>query len=280
LTWQHGLTPFLLGIAIMNLLTFVGNMGLWQRIAGSQQPSVVTRGMWGSVVGAGISWSLLVVTAVGAFMFVTPVRGENLLGSLLKAMQGSVMGQATVFCVVLGLYGAMLSTSSTQLIAVSHTIYEDVLGPFRRADVYERADQRVEAFRSRLVLIVSALLAVGVVEILQLWGFTVADLAFAVYGAALGLVPPVLFTLFMPRGVTQRLSRPASLAVAFGFVSCWSAAAYGRAVGNANLVFLSPIVSTVVATTIMFIGWALLYRQSQAVPEYAGNSPENGRVTK
>jgi len=280
LTWQHGLTPFLLGIAIMNLLTFLGNMGLWQRIAGSQQPSVVTRGMWGSVVGAGISWSLLVVTAVGAFMFVTPVPGENLLISLLKAMQGSVIGQATIFCVVLGLYGAMLSTSSTQLIAVSHTIYEDVLGPFRRADVHERANQRVEAFRSRLVLIVSALLAVGVVEILQLWGFTVADLAFAVYGAALGLVPPVLFTLFMPRGVTQRLSRPASLAVSLGFVSCWSAAAYGRAVGNANLVFLSPIVSTVVATTIMFIGWALLYRQSDGVPGYAGNSPENGRATE
>jgi len=281
LTWQNGLTPFLLGIAIMNLLTFLGNMGLWQRIAGSQHPSVVTRGMWGSVAGAGASWSLLVFTAVGAFMFVTPVQSENLLVSLLKSMNGSALGQVTVFCVVLGLYGAMLSTASTQLIAVSHTIYEDVLGPFRQSNVHERADQRVEALRSRLVLIVSALVAVGVVEILQAWGFTVADLAFAVYGAALGLVPPVLFTLFMPRSVTQLLSRPASMAVALGFVSCWSAAAYGRATGNANLVFLSPIVSTVVATAIMFIGWALQYRQSLAVRGNAGSRyPENERVTE
>jgi hypothetical protein len=38
LKWNSGLIPFILGIAIMNLLTFVSNMGLWQRIAGSQKP--------------------------------------------------------------------------------------------------------------------------------------------------------------------------------------------------------------------------------------------------
>ena len=38
LTWNNGLTAFIAGIAVMNLLTFVSNMGLWQRIAGSQHP--------------------------------------------------------------------------------------------------------------------------------------------------------------------------------------------------------------------------------------------------
>lgn len=254
LNWNAGLIPFILGIAVMNLLTFIGNMGLWQRIAGSQKPEVATRGMWGSVTGALLSWSLLVFTAVGAFMFVKPQANENILITVLKSMQTSVFGEGVVFCVVLGLYGAMLSTSSTQLIAVSHTLYEDVINPFRHIDVHKRAELKSEAVWSRLILVSSALMAVAVVEALRAWGFTIADLAFAVYGAALGLVPPILFTLFADRRITKTLSTPATFAVVLGFISCWSAAAYGRAVGDANIVFLSPIVSTVVASVIMSSG--------------------------
>jgi Na+/proline symporter len=258
LTWNDGLIPFIVGIAVMNLLTFISNMGLWQRIAGSQEPDVVTRGMWSSVIGSGVSWSLLAITAVGAFMFVTPVADENLLVTLLQSMQGNLLGKVVIFFVVLGLYGAMLSTASTQLIAVSHTIYEDVIAPFRKADVHERATLKIEAFWSRLILVLSATAAIAFVELLRVWGFTVADLAFAVYGAALGLVPPILMSLFMGRAITSRLSGAATLAVSLGFLSCWAAAAYGRATGDGNLVFLSPIVSTTVAASIMLAGWVLL----------------------
>lgn len=261
LTWSNGLLPFILGIATMNILTYIGNMSLWQRIAGSQQPEVVTRGMWSSVIGSGVSWSLLVFIAVGAFMFVKPVSNENVLVTVLKSMQGTALGQVVIFCVVLGLYGAMLSTASTQLVAVAHTIYEDVIAPFRQADVHRRAELKIEVFWSRLILVVSALVAIGVVEFLRVWGFTVADLAFAVYGAALGLVPPIMFTLCLGRDITQRLSFPATLAVALGFISCWSVAAYGRMVGDANMVFLSPIVSTAVATAFMFAGLFRLRRK-------------------
>jgi Na+/proline symporter len=253
-TWNQGLLPFVLGIAVMNLLTYISNMGLWQRVAGSQAPEVVTRGMWSSVAISALSWSLLVCTAVGAFMFVAPVPNENLLITLLHSMQGSVFGRVVIFCVVLGLYGAMLSTASTQLVAVSHTIYEDIIGPFRRAAIDDRAQSSGEVFWSRLILVASALVAVVVVEMLRMWGLTVADLAFAVYGAALGLVPPIMLTLFRDRHYTRRLSVAATVAVALGFLSCWSAAIWGRAAGNGNVVFLSPIISTVVATAVMAIG--------------------------
>jgi Na+/proline symporter len=256
LTWDNGLLAFIIGIAVMNLLTFVSNMGLWQRVAGSERPDVVTRGMWSSVVSSGVSWSLLALLAVGTFMFVTPVAGENLLVTLLGSMPSTALGKVAIFCVVLGLYGAMLSTASTQLIAVSHTLYEDVIAPFRKASVHERADLEVEALWSRVILVVSAALAVGVVEALRVWGFTVADLAFAVYGAALGLVPPIMATLFMDRAQTKNLSTPATWAVSLGFISCWAAAAYGRSIGDGNIVFLSPIVSTLVASFVMAIGWA------------------------
>ena len=262
LTWNNGLTSFVLGIAVMNLLTFMSNMGLWQRIAGSQRPSVVVRGMWGSVVGAGTSWSLLVLIAVGSFMFVTPVQNENLLITMLKSMQGSLLGRVVIFSVVLGLYGAMLSTASTQLIAVSHTLYEDVIAPFRGQDVHQRAELKIEALWSRLILVTSAIVAIAVMEFLRAFGFTVADLAFAVYGAALGLVPPIMFTLFFTRTTTQRLSAPAGWAVGLGFAACWISAAYGRITGNANLVFLAPITSTLVSSTIMITSLLIVRRAS------------------
>jgi len=253
-TWNGGLLPFVLGIAIMNLLTYVSNMGLWQRVAGSQEPHVVRRGMWSSVASSALSWSLLACSAVGAFMFVAPRPDENLLITLLHSMQGSIFGRAVIFCVVLGLYGAMLSTASTQLVAVSHTIYEDIIAPFRKLTLDDRAQSSREIFWSRLILVASALVAVAVVEMLRIWGLTVADLAFAVYGAALGLVPPIFLTLFRDREYTRRLSTAATVAVALGFLSCWSAAIWGRVAGNGNVVFLSPIISTAVATTVMVIG--------------------------
>ena len=187
-------------------------------------------------------------------MVVTPVEGENLLVTVLKSLQSTAFGLAVIFFVVLGLLGAMLSTASTQLMAVTHTIYEDLVAPFRKSDLRERMLLRREVWFSRAILTFSAALSVAVVEVLRAVGFSVADMAFAVYGAALGLVPPILLTLYLPRTVTNRLSVSAMIAVSLGFVSCWSVAAYGRIHGDGNMVFLSPIVSTAVATVVMALG--------------------------
>jgi len=54
-----------------------------------------------------------------------------------------------------------------------------------------------------LILVASALVAIAVIELLRIWGLTVADLAFAVYGAALGLVPPMMLTLYRDRAYTR-----------------------------------------------------------------------------
>ena len=116
---------------------------------------------------------------------------------------------------------------------------------------------RQELTLSRAIVIASAVLAVAIVGALTVAGFTVADFAFAIYGAALGMVPPVLATLYVDRERTARLSVAATIAVAGGFTSCWTAAAYGRLTGNANIVFLSPLVSIVVATLVMLLGGAL-----------------------
>jgi Na+/proline symporter len=186
---------------------------------------------------------------------VRPVSGENLLITTLRVMQTSTLGLLVIFCVVLGLLGAMLSTASTQLMAVSHTVYEDIIAPFRKASLRDRVSLHGEAWLARAILTACAILSVGVVEGFRAIGFSVADMAFAVYGAALGLVPPILISLFVPRTVTSRLSTSAMAAVTLGFLSCWATATYGRLNGDGNLVFLSPIVSTAVASAVLGGGW-------------------------
>jgi hypothetical protein len=246
---------FVLGILVMNLLTYVCNMGLWQRIAGSEDSSIVSSGLWRSVASSAISWSLLALIALFSYTLVQPVPGENLLITTLKVMQSSTFGLLVIFCVVVGLLGAMLSTASTQLVAVSHTVYEDIIAPFRKTSLRDRLSLRSEAWLARGILVACAILSVAVVEGLRTIGFSVADMAFAVYGAALGLAPPILISLYVPRNVTSQLSTSAMVAVPLGFLACWAAATYGRLYGNGSLVFLSPIISIVVASTVMAVGW-------------------------
>lgn len=257
ISWNNGLQSFFWGILVMNLLTYVSNMGLWQRIAGSQEPKTVINGMWGSVFQSLISWSLFVVVAIGAFMIVKPVEGENLLTTLLHAISGNLIGKLTIFCVTLGLLGAQLSTASTQLIAVAHTIYEDLLAPYRGVALADRLESSKEVSMSRYIIVISAIVAVGVVELLRWIGFGVADMAFAVYGAALGLVPAVLAALYFNRSTLHGLKYWANISIIFGFVSGWGAALYGKLTGDGNLVFWAPVVSFFGSAVFLLVGWCI-----------------------
>jgi Na+/proline symporter len=254
ITYNDSLLAFVLGILFMNLFTYISNMGLWQRISGSNEPETVVNGMWDSVYKTAISWSLFVVVAVGAFMIVTPVENENLLITLIKAMDSSVLGKITIFTIVLGLYGAMLSTASTQLIAVSHTIYEDILAPFRKVELKVRLSSKKEVGLSRKILLLSAVISIGLVEILRAGGFSIADLAFAIYGAALGLTPAIILSLIWSREKLKKISSLANYSVVLGFVSAWSSAIIGKITGDGNLVFLSPLVGFTSASLILGIG--------------------------
>ncbi|MBS1684007.1 MAG: hypothetical protein JSS76_04590 [Bacteroidetes bacterium] len=255
--WSNGLISFVLGILVMNAFTFVSNMGLFQRVAGAQEPSTVVNGMWSSVVQTLIVWSLFVVVAVGAFTVVQMQPGENLLITLLKAISVSMVGKLTIFCVTLGLLGAQLSTASTQLIAVSHTVLEDILGPYRSMSLATRLESSKEVTYSRIVLVLSAIVSIVMVEVLRKIGFSVADMAFSIYGAALGLVPSVLFALYLNRERLSRLKAWANMSIALGFFSGWSCAFYGKLTGDGTIVFLSPCVSLFLSTAILCTGWII-----------------------
>ncbi len=254
ISWSNSLIPFVAGIFIMNLFTYISNMGLWQRISATQDPSTIVKGMSKTVWHSAISWTLFALIAVGAFIVVTPIEGENFLITLLKSISSTLLGKTVIFCVAIGLYGAMLSTASTQLIVISHTVYEDILAPLRKKKLADRVLLKKEMGLSRLILTASAIAAIVIVEILRVGGFSVADLAFAIYGAALGLVPPIFYSLYLKKEKLKFLGVWATLAVVSGFVSSWIASIYGKVNGDGNLVFWAPVISLGVSSFIMVCG--------------------------
>jgi Na+/proline symporter len=207
---------------------------------------------------------MFAVLACFAFMIVEPQNHVNPLLSVLNVVGNTdgLFSRSVLFIVVLGLYGAMLSTASTQLIAVSHTLYEDVFSRIRKHSLSERLDSKAELSISRAILIIAAVMSTILVQLLSVAGFSIADLVFAIYGAQLGLCPLVISALFLSRQRLKKLSVWATLAVSAGFVTGWGVAVYGRLSANTNLVFLAPVSSLVVSTALICLGFLAAKRKA------------------
>lgn len=255
-SYRDGLISFLLGIFVINVPAFISDMSIWQRIAGTQERQTVTAGLWRGVFSVAGTWGIFVLLACFVFMIVTPAGNTNPLILLLNVVGGTrgFLGISVLFITVLGLYGAMLSTASTQLIAVSHTLYQDVVSHFRRHSLAERLESRRELNISRCILVFAALVSTVAVQLLYSAGLSIVDLVFAIYGAQLGLCPLVILALLTGRQRLKDLSGWAALAVSAGFVTGWGAAVYGRFAGNTNLVFLAPVFSLIASSLLLFAG--------------------------
>jgi Na+/proline symporter len=253
---RDGLESFLIGIFVINVPTFISDMSVWQRIAGSQEPKTVMRGLWSSVISAGTTWGMFVLIACLSLMFIKPTAGTNLLLILLDwiGANGGHFGLIIIFLSVLGLYGANLSTASTQLIAVAHTLYEDVISRFSNKAFVERVASKRELSLTRILLICSTIVSITIVEFLSLAGFSIADLVFAIYGAQLCLFPPVLFALFCKKATLGRLSNWVIASLVLGFVSGWATAVLGKISNNGDIVFLAPVASLLLSSTILLTG--------------------------
>jgi len=256
LKWRDGLPAFLIGLFLINTPYYIADMAVYQRVVASQNSDTVFKGLWRSVLNSGLTWTCLLLLAVFVFAIITPVEGENTLITLLNFIGTSFggYGKVILFLAVIGLFSAMLSTASTQLIAVSHALYEDIIAKYRKGTLQERADSRKELNFSRAVLILSAILSVAVVEFLSYLGFSISDLIFSIYGAQLSLTPLVLVALFSQSDRIKKISKWATAAVAIGFISGWTAAIIGKVIGNGDLVFLSPAFSISISTLILGIG--------------------------
>ena len=258
-SYSKSLIPFLLGIFVINVPTFISDMSIWQRIAGAQKNQTVTGGLWGSVFSSAITWSLFVILACLAFMMIEPAtaQGTNPLILVLKVVANTKTfpSSLVLFLAVLGLYGAMLSTASTQLIAASHTLYEDVFSKIRKSSLTERLESRAEVNISRIILVLVAIISTLLVELLSRAGFSIVDLVFAIYGAQVGLYPLVISALVMNRERLKHVSGWAVAGVSAGFVVGWGTAIFGVLSENTSLVYLAPVSSLVVSAMLLGAGF-------------------------
>lgn len=259
---KKGLGFFLLGVAVMNIFLFASNMSMWQRVSGAESQQIVETGIRKSVWSVSISWASLSLLACFAYMIVNPASNQTLLTDLLITISSSLLGKVVLFFVVVGLYGAMLSTASTNLIVVAHTISEDIFAKVRNGKLSERINSKKEFLISRIILIGSTLLAIFLVEGLKYFGFSIADLAFSIYGGGLALFPPIIAALYSNRKRLDSLSRFANVAVVGGFLSGWGAAIFGKIVNDGNLIFISPGISILTSGLIIGLGF-LLIRKNQ-----------------
>jgi Na+/proline symporter len=256
-SYREGLFSFLLGIFVINVPTFISDMSIWQRIAGAQKNQTVVGGLWRSVFSAAATWGFFALLACFVFLVIRPAEGVNPLVSVLKVIgtTGGFISIAVLFLAVLGLYGAMLSTASTQLIAVSHTLYEDVFSHMRKSSLAERLESKKELHISRTILVLAAIFSTLLVMVLARAGFSIVDLVFAIYGAQLGLCPLVISALLFDREHLKKVSLWAAMAISAGFVTGWGTAIIGRLTSNTNLVFLAPVMSLIVSTLLLCFGF-------------------------
>jgi len=224
----------------------------------ARKTETVVQGLWSSVLGSAATWSAFVILACTVFIIVVPEDGVNPLFSLLGAI-GETKGPFAgiiLFVACLGLYGAMLSTASTQLIAVSHTLYEDVFSRMRKHPLAERLLLKRELTISRAILVIAAVLSTVLVQVLSK-RFSIYEMVFAIYGAQVGLCPLVIAALLLPPERLKGMSAWAAVAISAGFIAGWEAALLGGYTNNADLVLLAPVFSLGVSTTFLCIGMLL-----------------------
>lgn len=257
---RDGLLAFVVGIAVINVPSFVSDQAMWQRVSSAREPSTISRGLVWSAASAAFTWAVIALIAISAPM----VSRDTSTGPLIALLQ--TIGQSAnhfhwvlLFLIITGLVAAMLSTSSTLLIALSHTFHEDVVHRKKSDQLTSSNDLR----RARAVLVVLAALSVFIVELLAWVGFSIADLVFAIYGSQLALFAPVAVGLVLSRTDLRTKSKAAAIAVGLGFLSGWTSAFYGRLNAVDNLVFLAPAVSLVVSGGVM--GTALIFRTGRHV---------------
>ncbi len=254
---RDGLWSFLLGIVIINVPTFLSDMSVWQRIAGAQKDQTVIGGLWASILGSAATWTVFVLLACSAFLIVPNPGNRLLLVSVLEAIgqYDGILGNLILFCIVLGLYGAMLSTASTQLIAVSHSLYEDLFCRRRGRALKDRLGSARELRISRTILIGSAVISMLLVVLLSRVGFGISDLVFAIYGAQVGLCPLAICALLLDRRQLKGMSDWAASALTAGFVMGWGSALFGRLMNHTQMVYLAPAFSLLTSAGLLGIGF-------------------------
>ena len=254
---DNGLRWFLFGILAMNIPTHLSSMTVWQRVGACATPQTLNLGLLRSAVGILFSWGALVVVAWLATVLFSGQSGAQSFSSLIEALNETLFGRLLVMMILLGMYCALLSTASTLLISIGHMIYCDIYRP-------DQTTQEVGLTRVRLVIVISAAFALGMVSALRLMGFQVEDLIFSIYGGALALFPPLVACLLAEKPTLKAISKAAYVAAFVGCIGGWVSAGYAKLMGAQTIVFLSPAIGMGISATILTVALAATQLPSTA----------------
>ena len=218
-----------------------------------REPRELRSGLMRSSGSATVSWGAIALLAILAPAIGHPFGNLHPVASMLANVATGLSPWATVvlFIAISGLFAAMMSTASTLLVAVAHTVFEDILSKDRHLTNDQRADSNTTLRSARIALVAAAVGAVAVVELLSYAKFTIADFVFAIYGAQLALFPPVCAALYLGRDRLRARSGWATAAIASGFALGWIAALFGKFTHADTLVFLAPVVSLVMSSVLV-----------------------------
>ena len=246
---REGLAAFLVGVFVINVPSYVSDISMWQRVSSMREPRDLRAGLLRSAGSATVSWGAIALLAILAPAIGHPFGEMHPVASMLAnvAATASPWAVLVLFVAVAGLFAAMMSTASTLLVAVAHTVFEDLLSKDRHLTDDQRADSSTTLRSARIALVGAAVAAVAVVELLSYAKFTIADFVFAIYGAQLALFPPVCAALYLGRDRLRSRSRWATAAIACGFSAGWVAALFGKFTHADTIVFLAPVVSLLVS---------------------------------
>jgi Na+/proline symporter len=175
-------------------------------------------------------------------------------------------GKLFLFASVVGLFGALLSTASTNLVAVSQSVYNDIINVFRKVSFKSQLTGTDELRYSRWVLVGSAVFSMVIIAFLSSQGYSITQLAFIVYGGQLSLFAPVLFSILIDKSKLKRAGSVTPWAVALGMISSWTMAVVGKNMNDGNIVLFSPCASLLVSFSIIGLKYIFTRESVDTIP--------------
>lgn len=226
----------LLNFFLINVPFPLVDMSAWQRVVASRDTKSLSSGLGVAALSFAVTWGVILFAGLALAEYALEDSAGGLPSLLLRLGETGVVGLLIMAFAVAALVAAMLSTADTFLIAAGQAISMDITDrtffetvPESTGEAEEESSHAmpsehrsvVSRARMRMLLIAGGglLAAVG----LNLLGFQVAELVFAVYGSALALVPAVAVGLAAGSHRTLRHLAPAAAwSILAGIIFGWS----------------------------------------------------------
>ncbi|MEX0287767.1 MAG: hypothetical protein AB3N14_01545 [Flavobacteriaceae bacterium] len=222
----QGLTPFLISLLLINLLTYFTDFNIFQKVVSAKSSAINKRSIWASVGLLVLTWTLVIACA--AVSYERDPLSYSGFSTFLSQIQAS---QVVLGFAVVGFVAAALSTATSQFTATSHLTYSLL------------SKKSKSALPPLLIMLLIMAVAISLLLHLE---FTIWDFILAVYGTQLSLVPSFTFAMYAKRSLPEYWAA-ALCSVVLGYSSGWIFALLTKWHGLSSLTYWTPVISFIVS---------------------------------